>query len=216
MNARVLLVSENPILRDGLESVLLREEGIRSVHCAADAERARMILSRVSIDVAIIDLEPSGVGAVGLIDTYRRRKRPVRCVALASRPTRMGIEQVMQAGTAGIVSTRSSASSLGEAIRRVHGGRCYISADITRMLMELPEGNLTPGHRSGPLLQLTARERDIVRGIAQGWSSREIAERFGISTRTVETHRGRVMRKLNLRKTAALVRFAVREGIVSA
>jgi len=212
MSARVMLATENDILSKGLETLLPQQLGIRSVVLAGDGARALQLVSQMGLDVAIVDVQLADPGAFEVIERCRKLRRPVRCIALDGRPTRAQIDRLMAAGVAGIVSTRNSTRSLGEAVRRVHAGCGHISPDVTRTLLADPLGqNVTPGREA---TRLTVRERDVLRLIAEGRSSREIAIRFRISTRTVETHRGQLMKKLRLNRTAALVRFAIREGLV--
>jgi DNA-binding NarL/FixJ family response regulator len=124
------------------------------------------------------------------------------------------IREALGAGASGYLIKTSSAAELVEAIRCVARGERYLSADVTGRVVG---AFARPGEprRPGSLDQLTAREREVLQLIAEGLSSREIADELVVSVRTVEAHRSHVMEKLDIHKVAGLVRFAIREGLVA-
>lgn len=214
MSARVLLATGNDILATGLTARLSTETGIDSVTVVRDGLEALRALEASPLDVVVLDVMLPGIPGLGLIERARQRRQSLAWVALAQRPARSEIEEIMRAGAAGIVSTCSSAAALAEAVRRVHAGGAYVATEVMNTLVEAPlNGDMTQSQAS---TALTAREREVLRLIADGLSCPEIAQRLGVSPRTVETHRAHMMSKLDLRKTAALVRYAVREGLVAA
>ncbi|MGH0030369.1 MAG: response regulator transcription factor [Myxococcota bacterium] len=214
MSARVLLATECHVLRDGLTSLLERQEGIQSVTPAADAEAAMRALESGAVDIAVLDVSLHGPGADVTLVRPRGRRTPLPWIALTGSLSRTSIEEIMRSGAAGIVSSWSSARALAECIRRVHAGASYVAVEVMDAMARVPL-NRSADSGSGANA-LTSREIEVLRLIASDYSSPEIASRLGLSPRTVETHRSSLMSKLELRKTAALVRYAVREGLVTA
>lgn len=213
MDARLLLATRQVLLLPGLQQLLRRENGIRSVVAARTKSEVLETLDREPVDVAVLDVDTSGLRVAEIAGHMRRPHKRVRWIALTEKRARPELERIMHSGPAGIVSMDGSARSLGEAVRRVHVGHSYVSNDIASLLISASLSLLTDRKDA---LSLSHRECEVLRLIAQDCSSREIAIRLDISRRTVETHRARLMGKLGFRKTAQLVRFAVREGLVRA
>lgn len=216
MGARILLATGHEILRSGLEPRLLREPDIESVALASTGDEALRVLAQTSLDVAVIEADLPGLSSVEVIERAKDARTKVRCVALVSRYDRSELDAIMRAGTSGIVSTFSPARALVKAVVCVHRGHCYVSEDVTSALVSgvcgVGGAKMTSSHEAAGL---SVREREVLRLVAEDCSSREISQRLGISPRTVETHRAHLMDKLQVHKTAALVRIAVREGLVA-
>lgn len=213
MAARVLLAIPHDILRRGLQVLLLREPEVESVVPASNGIEALHIIKQEGVDVVVLGDDLPGLSRLGVIGRTIRRHPGIRCIALAEAPSRLELEQTMREGAAGIVTTQNPASMLVEAISTILQRGCYVSPDVTSAMIAVAAAR--DGQRPGALA-LTPREREVLRLVAEEYSNREIAAKLGISIRTVDTHRMRLMGKLGLRKTAELVRFAVREGLVAA
>ncbi|MDJ0847909.1 MAG: response regulator transcription factor [Myxococcota bacterium] len=216
---RVLIAGPHPMFQEGLARLLAETGDIELVSGVGNVEATLRAVVGAAIDVAVIETEllseaggePAGIDTV---ERIRALQASTRCVALSVRGSRRELEKALAAGASAFVTRAGSSGELIEAIRAVHAGRWYVSPSVTEGLV------VTLGKRSEPgatgLAGLTAREQEVLELIASGFSSPEIAKRLGVSTRTVDSHRARLMSKLGLRKTAGLVRFAVREGLIAA
>lgn len=138
-----------------------------------------------------------------------------RLIVVSSNETRAQIEAALRAGASGYVTKGASAGELTEAIECVHAGRFYLSPSATGPLVELVAHPACSGGDS-KLSRLTGREREVLQLIAEGLSAKEIAVELGVAPKTAESHRAHLMEKLGIHKASALVRFAIREGLVSA
>lgn len=219
MTIRVLIADPHRMFHDGLKRLLEQAGDLQLVDGVVDAEAGLRAVAGGSIDVAVIATQlPPGAGgdAAGIdaIERIRGSGAATRCVALSVRGSRRELEKAMGSGASAFMATAGSAGELIEAIRVVHSGRCYVSPSVAGDLLAAL-GRRADSDATGPA-GLTAREQEVLELIAEGHSSRQIAQQLGVSTRTVDNHRVRFMGKLGVRKTAGLVRLAVREGLVAA
>ncbi len=216
---RVSIAGPHPMFHEGLRRLFAEAGDIELVSEAGSVEAALRSVAGASIDVAVVETEllPEAGGEPAGIDTIARIRAvqpSTRCVALSVRGSRRELEKALAAGASAFVTRSGSASELMEAIRAVHAGRWHVCPRVTEGLVVTLGKRAEPGARG--LAGLTAREQEVLELIAMGHSSPEIAKQLGVSTRTVDSHRARLMSKLGLRKTAGLVRFAVREGLIAA
>jgi DNA-binding NarL/FixJ family response regulator len=210
---QIIVAEAQPILREGLSSKLPDLGPFRVVAQAADAAELRAALTAHPGCVAIVDLALTGGDACEIIRETAIQAAS-RCVALSPTNARRLLESAMRAGAAGYVLRSSEIEELVEALHEVSAGRSHVSRDASRYLVDvMHEGNRGG---SGSWFDLTRRECQVLEGIVSGRSCPELALELGISARTVERHRASVMSKLDIHKTAKLVRFAVREGLIAA
>ncbi len=216
---RVLMAGPHPMFQEGLRRLFAEAGDLELVAGVGHVQAALRGVVDAAIDVAVIETElvreaggePAGIDA---IEQIRSVQASTRCVALSVRGSRRELEKALAAGASGFMTRAGSSGELIEAIRSVHAGRWYVSPSVTEGLVTTLGKRAEPGATG--LAGLTAREQEVLELIASGHSSPEIARRLGVSTRTVDSHRARLMNKLGLRKTAGLVRFAVREGLIAA
>jgi DNA-binding NarL/FixJ family response regulator len=213
MSIKVAIVGGHPVLREGLTQILPKLRGIQICGEAGSVQELSQLVAAACPDVVIVGLD---LADDAMFDAIRAITQggTARCVAIASTNSRVQLERALAAGVTGYVLTSDSAEELANAVTRVHAGRTHVSTPVSGHLVDV----IHAGHRSNaqPVFDLTRREHQVLEGIVSGFSCRELASDLGISTRTVERHRASVMAKLNVHKTAKLVRFAVREGLVQA
>jgi len=209
---RVMLADDHRVLRDSLR-LLLEHNGCEVVGEASTGEEALALAARVRPQVLVMDLEMPGVG--GLAITHRIVKlspAPHVLILSAYDDEEYVIEALTRAGAAGYLLKSDGAAELINAVRAIIAGKRYLSPSVAPILL----GRLQSSEPSLPILDLlTRREREVLRLIAQGATSKEIAERLGISPKTAQVHRDNLKQKLNLRTTAALVRYAIKHRIVN-
>jgi DNA-binding NarL/FixJ family response regulator len=209
---RVMLADDHRVLRDSLR-LFLEQNGCEVVGEASTGEEALALAARVRPQVLVMDLEMPGVG--GLAITHRIVKlspAPHVLILSAYDDEEYVIEALTRAGAAGYLLKSDGVAELINAVRAIIAGKRYLSPSVAPILL----GRLQSSEPSLPILDLlTRREREVLRLIAQGATGKEIAERLGISPKTAQVHRDNLKQKLNLRTTAALVRYAIKHRIVN-
>ena len=209
---RVLIVDDHTMVRESLVSVLQADGEVQVVAQAADGIEAIEKAMQTRPDVVIVDLSMPRLGGVEVVRRLREALPATRVLVLTMHQEDEYVLQAVRAGASGYLVKDSAASELLAAVRSLHAGRGYFGPQAARTLAEQlqhPERTL-----DDPYGRLTPREREVLHLIAEGLTTKEIARRLDISTKTAENHRGHVLEKLDLRNTAELVRYALRKGLV--
>jgi len=209
-----LLVEPNDILRSGLSCALAERRCIQRITEATDSERALVAAERERFSIAILGAGISEAARHELLDCLTSTSAHTRCIVILGSVTWPEVERTVGSQAMGIVCMESSTQELWEAVESIQRGRRFICRTLQQRLCASLRPGSTPA--VGSIRSLTRRERLILNRIGAGDSNREIAVELGLSQRTVDTHRTRLMRKLGVNKAAALVRFAVREGLIEA
>jgi len=213
METRILLVDDHDVVRDALRVLLERRSDLTVVGEAGDGAEAVEAYEEVRPDVTLMDIwmpRQSGIVATRRILT----RDPSACVLMFSmHDKRTFVEEALRAGASGYVVKSAPTRELLDAIDAVRGGKMFLSPAIARHAVSplADPGTGTPTSLS----PLTLREREILQHIAEGLGSKEIAGQLHLSSRTVDTHRANIMKKLGVHKSSGLVRFAIREGLVA-
>lgn len=196
---RILLVDDHPLVRDGVRARLEAVPGFRVVAEAGTAAEALAMVEQHSPDIALMDVGLPGTNGVELARQCHERFPALRIVMLTMHDQPQVVVEAFRVGARGYVLKDSPAQEIVAAIETVMAGRRYYSAGVADAL----------AHGTTPDPLLTQREKEVLAFIAEGLSSKEIAQRLDLSVRTVETHRLNIKRKLELDGSAALARFAV-------
>jgi len=205
---RILLADDHLIFRQGLKGVLERE-GLQVVGEAADGQEAIRRARDSSPDVAVLDLTMpllNGLDAAREIVRVSPRTRPILLTMHSEDPY---VLEAMRAGIKGYVLKTQPSTDLIQAIQEVSRGRVYLSPGVSRAVVEayLGKTELPPD-------PLSPREREVLQLVAEGKTTKETARLLGVSVKTAENHRTRIMAKLDIHETAGLVRYAIRQGII--
>ena len=209
----VLLAADQRVIREALRALLAGEPSLRVVGEAADAAQAAELASQLLPDVLLVHLLVPALAGIELLRRLERLKLATRVVVLAAAADEARAAETMASGADGYVGGSAGGADLVQAIHDVASGRRYLSPPFTAEQLE--RYTLRTTYSGADLYaSLTARERQVLELAAQGLRNREIAEELGISPRTAESHRAKVMSKLGLRREADLVRFALRHGIL--
>jgi two-component system, NarL family, nitrate/nitrite response regulator NarL len=208
---KVLVVDDHPVVRKGMQSCLSRQDGIHVVGEAADGdevmERTRSLLP----DVVLMDISMSRMNGLTATELLRKQFPAVKVLILSVHNNREYIFRIIQAGAHGYVSKQASPEELVGAIQSVHNGETFFTPEIARAALARM---VNQGAKDNTFSQLTSREREVLTLIAEGQSNKEIANRLGIGVRTIETHRERIMRRLDIHSVAGLTKYAIANGIV--
>ncbi len=209
---RVLVVDDHPVVRRGLMTCLAGRPSLTVVGEAADGEEALQRVAELRPDIVLADINMPRMDGVRFTEELRRTSPEVRVVILSVHQKAEYVQRVIRAGARGYVLKDTSPDELVQVLESVHAGNIYYSPQVaqTALTRMVATGGTTPN--AG---WISRREREVLVKIASGLSNKEIAAKLGVSVRTIETHRERIMRKLNLHSVAALTRFAIAEGLVS-
>jgi two-component system, NarL family, response regulator NreC len=209
MPIQILLADDHVIVRQGLRSLLERAE-MCVIGEASDGQEAFRLAHERHPDVAVLDITMPHLNG---LETARRLREAVprtKIVLLTVHTEDAYVLEALQAGVVGYVLKTQASVDLVQAIHEVLQGAIYLSPRVAHAVVQayLTKADLPPD-------PLTPREREILQRIAEGQTTKEIASCLGLSVKTIESHRTRLMRKLDIHETAALVRYAIRRGLTS-
>lgn len=218
MPIRVLIADDHSLMRSGLTALLERTGDIRVIAEAADGREALALIGQQRPDVVLMDVSMEGLN--GLEATFHavRDYRGVRVIVLSMHKSEEYVVHALQAGAAGYLMKDVAASELEVSIRTVVRGETYLSPEASLRVAEHQERFGAIAVESAPEAdaqkQLTLREREVLQLIAEGRTMQDIARILSISPKTVESHRYRLMDRLNIHHVTGLVRYAIRIGLV--
>ncbi len=208
---RVLLADDHKIVREGLRRIIEESGDIQVTAEAGDGREALALVGGETPDVAVVDISMPGMDGLEVISRIRTEHPGLPVLILTMHEEEQYVVRAIGAGAVGYVTKRSASEELVEAIRRVHAGGRYLTESAAESLaVRLARGK----EGLGPLDALSNREVQVLRRLALGQTNREIAEAYCLSTKTVDTYRARLLKKLNLRNNADLSRFAMQTGLV--
>ena len=209
---KILVVDDHAIMRDGIRALLGLHDDIEIVGEASEGNEAIEKAQELMPDVLIMDIAMPGMDGLEATRRMRKKSPKIKVLVLTQYDNKEYILSVIKAGAAGYVPKRALGSELVSAIRAVHQGDSFLYPSAAAALIE---DYLQQAKEEEPYNQLTAREREILKLIAEGHTSREIADMFFLSLKTVLGHRSKIMEKLNLHNQTEVVKYAMRKGLVS-
>jgi DNA-binding NarL/FixJ family response regulator len=208
MAIRVVLADDHELVRQGLKA-LLEREGFQVVGEASNGQEAIRLVPNVRPDVAILDISMPILNGLDAARELKKSSQTTRTILLTRHDEDQYVTEALRSGVKGYVLKNQAATDLVHAIQQVCRGGIYLSPGISQTVVEafLSKTSL-------PTDPLTSRERQVLQLVGEGKSSKEIAALLGISVKTAESHRTRLMRKLDIHELASLVRYAIRRGLV--
>jgi DNA-binding NarL/FixJ family response regulator len=212
MFVKVALIDDHPIVRQGLRNLLQSEPSFEVVAEADDGITGLEQVRRVRPDVLIVDLMMPGLNGLDLINQALKDLPRLRIVVLSMQSADSYVVEAFNLGASGYVLKETGPSEIIQAIKTVVDGKRYLSPKLEQRVLDFSTGKK---RIVDPYDSLTAREREILHLIIDGNTSAQIASRLVLSPRTVELHRGRVMKKLDLHNQTDLFRYALERGLLS-
>jgi DNA-binding NarL/FixJ family response regulator len=209
----VIIADDHAVVRQGIRAVLEEVEGLEVVAEAGDGLEAIELAGKHHPDVAVLDVTMPGKTGLEVARELRDGGSGVAVLILSMHDEPEYVLEAVRAGADGYVLKDMAPSELRAAVLAVHEGREYFSGRVTHQLSVGLRQELEEEQRKSRMDSLTPREVEVLLLVARGHTNRGIAEELGISPRTVETHRERVMAKLRIRSVAGLTRFVVEQGL---
>ena len=206
---RVLLADDHVLVREGLRALLAKEADIRVVAEAGDGREAIQSAREMRPDVAALDLSMPLLNGLEAARQMAGWAQGPRVILLTVHAEDRYVLEAVRAGVRGYVLKKQAAADLVRAIREVSGGGVYLSPGISAAVVEAVRSP-----RSVPEEPLTAREREVLQLVAEGKTTKEIAALLGVSVKTADAHRTRLMQKLDIHDIASLTRYAIRQGMI--
>ena len=209
---KVLLVDDHAIMRDGIKALLSIHDDIEIVGEASEGKEAIEMAQELAPDVAIMDIGMPGMDGLEATRRLTKRNPRIKVIVLTQHDNKEYIFSTIRAGAAGYVPKKALGSELVSAIRAVCRGDSFLYPSAAKVLIEDYRQQAEKGDSYD---SLTGREREILKLIAEGQTSREIADALFISLKTVHGHRTKIMGKLDLHNRTELIKYAMRRGLVS-
>jgi RNA polymerase sigma factor (sigma-70 family) len=213
---RVIIADDHAVVRQGIRTVLEDIPGLEVLAEAGDGEEVLGLLAGHQPDLLLLDISMPRKTGLEVAKELRAQGSEVGILVLSMHDNPEYVLEAVRAGADGYILKDVGPAELRDAVQAVAEGREYFTERVTHQLSVALREELERERQRSKLDQLTGREREVLVRVAKGRTNREIAEEFGISPRTVETHRERVMAKLRIRTVAGLTRFVVENGLEEA
>jgi len=210
----VLLADDHNVVREGLRALLSAEPDIEIVGEAANGSQAVRLAKERQPGILIMDLAMPGLNGLEATRQILQELPSARIIILTSYGDDEYVKQMVEAGVAGYLKKQTAAQDLVKAIHEVHRGNVFFSPSVARRLCEQSRAKANLSGRPRSRNQLTRRELQVLRLIAEGAANKQMAADLGISVKTVEKHRQHLMKKLGIHDVASLTRYAAEKGII--
>jgi len=213
MKIKVLLADDHKIFRDGLRT-LIEKEGMEVVGEAENGRKTIKLAEKLMPNMIIMDVSMPDMNGIEATRKIKASMPDVKVIALSMHSDRRFVLGMLEAGASGYLLKDCAFGELANAINQVSTGNTYLSPKIADVVVKGYLNKTTDAAVNGGAV-LTSREREILQLIAEGLTAKEIAAHVFLSIKTIETHRRNITQKLNMKSTADLTKYAIREGLVS-
>lgn len=210
-----MLVDDHAVLRAGLRTLLNAEPDMEVVGEAADGKQAVQKVAELEPEVVLMDISMPVLNGLEATRQIRRAHPQVKVLVLTMHDSEEYLFQVLEAGASGYVPKKAADTELINAIRAVYRGEAFLYPTAAKALIQDYLERARAGEESDSFDRLTEREKEVLKLVAEGYTNQEIAYMLVISVKTVETHRARIMEKLEFRTRAELVRYALNRGLLT-
>ncbi|MBU0465630.1 MAG: response regulator transcription factor [Proteobacteria bacterium] len=214
---RVLIAEDHTIVRKGLCSLLEKEPGIVVVAEAENGRDAVIKAEEIKPDVVVMDIGMPLLNGIEACRQLKKRFPEIEIIILTVHTNEEYVLQALKAGASGYLIKRAAPSDLVTAIHEVHKGKSYLSSSISKTLINeylRQSSTISDIDKDSREKELTSRQTEVLQLLAEGYTNREIAKILCVSIKTVETHRTQIKKRLNIKKTAGLVQYALQKGLI--
>lgn len=209
---KVLVVDDHPVVRRGISACLARHQQLQVIGEASDGREALRLARELQPDITLMDIDMPQMNGLAATEALHREMPRIKVLILSMHRNTEYVLRIIQSGARGFVLKEAPAAELVHAIETVNAGEAYFSSEVARVALNKVVQSNGAASDTG---RLTSREREVLILIADGLSNKEIASQLNVGVRTVETHRERIMRKLDIHTVAGLTRYALGQGLVS-
>lgn len=209
---RVLIVEDHALVRAGMRALLLKIGGIDVVADVGDGWEAVKAVQTDAPDLVLMDIAMPGLNGLDATSRIMKESSNTRVILLSMYANEEYLRQALQVGASGYLLKGAELAELELAIRTVSRGETYLTPAVAKYAVEAYRNK--SGEPSSPLARLSGRQREILQLIAEGCTTKDIAQRLNLSVKTVETHRAQLMERLEIHDVPGLVRLAIRVGLV--
>ncbi|MGC4096459.1 MAG: response regulator transcription factor [Nitrospira sp.] len=209
---RVLIVEDHALVRAGMRALLQKIDGIEVVSDVGDGWEAIKSVQTEAPDLVLMDIAMPGLNGLDATSRIAKESPTTRVILLSMHANEEYFQQALQAGASGYLLKGAELAELELAIRTVSRGGTYLTPAVAKYAIEAYRGKSEGA--SGPLAKLSMRQREILQLIAEGRTTKEIANYLNLSVKTIETHRAQLMERLGIHDVPGLVRFAMRVGMI--
>lgn len=213
MNIKILLADDHRIVRDGIQALLSDENWVEVIGNASNGVEAVQLSKQTKPDVIIMDIAMPELNGIEACQQIVEGQEDTKVIMLSMHSSSEHIYRAFQAGAKGYLLKDSAGDELLDAIRAVQTGERYITQRIANTILDSYMFQKATTSERTPLNLLSQREREVLQLVAEGHSSKDIADKLSLSARTVETYRSRIMKKLELHDLPSLIRFCIENGI---
>lgn len=214
MGIQLLIAEDHEIVREGFRLLLQSEEGIHVVNAVPTGREAVDLARKLNPDIVVMDISMPDLNGIEATRQIVSANPRIRVIALSVHDDKRYITEMLRAGASGYLLKKGAFQELVQAIHAVMIGQVYLSPSITSIVVK-DYLHHAPVSGTSPAEILSDREREIVQLIAEGKSMKQIAYSLDLSIKTISTHRQNILRKLHVDSVAALVKYAIREGMVT-
>lgn len=216
---KLVLTDDHKIIREGIRALLTHDDSIEVAGEAASGKELLELLSHTPADVVMLDISMPGMDGFATMKLLRENHPDVKVLVLSMLDNEQYVHQMLEIGAAGYLLKNTSVQEMQSAIKLIAGGMQYISPDLTlnllRKVKNSPYSLVNQEMSKKPYKELSKREMEVLQLISDGHTNAEISEVLFTSKRTIETHRQNLLEKTQTKNTAALIKFAVLNGIIS-
>ena len=212
---RVLVVDDHTVVRDGICALLALAGDIEVVGEAANGSEALKMVKELTPDVVIMDIAMPIMGGLEATRRISKEFPKTKVLVLTQHDDKEYVFPVIESGASGFISKAGASSDLTQGIRAVYRGDSFLSPSVAKLLVEDYQSTTGERTKKDPYYQLTERERDILKLLAEGYSTQDIADMLVITPKTVEGHKTNLMAKLGIHNRIELVKYALRKGIIT-
>jgi two-component system, NarL family, nitrate/nitrite response regulator NarL len=214
MEIKVIIADDHAIISEGLKG-LLEKKGICVLAIAGNGREAVEMAIDLKPDVMLMDISMPDLNGVEATARIKKEVPFIKIIALSMHSSKTIIDKMFAAGASGYILKESAFSELIDAIEQVLKGNFYLTPVIARMYVDSNGHEFSSCDQMPQFNKISKKEREILQLIAEGEKTRDIAEKLGVSIKTIETHRRNIMKKLNIFNVAGLTKFAIKEGIIA-